>query len=938
MPTSRSASPGSPALLSRRALMSGDSRSIRPADRSWTVAVYVRGSEKPKGSGVLIDRRRVLTCRHVVEDLDLDGLVVAFPAATEDPFGEPIPVSTVHPATHKQADVAVLTLSKPAPPDAIAAPLRNPTSGALVGASWWAFGFHDDIGDSADGQVGEDLTSGWVRLDSESRYHIMPRFSGAGVWSSQYQAVIGLVGQKRETGDGRALTVHAISKVLPEHDLAALTELYRLEDSGVEAAAEWGWQLADDVEGRRHWRPRARGVTHDGEPGWRFSGRRTALTQIVDWLTEPEVPRAPLVVTGSPGVGKSAVLARIVTTADAAVVAQMPADDAVRAPVGSIACAVHAKGKQALDVAVEIARAASATIPERLEDAVPAIREALAERTLARGGETPFVVVVDALDEAETPDDARTIARDLLRPLAEDCADVGVRVLVGTRRHDDDGPLIDSLGRARGEIDLDDASYVRHEDLASYALATLQLRGNPRASNPYHDDTVAGAVAQRIADISAPNFLVAGLLARQHGLHDIDAVDPATITLPGDHDHVQVALDRYLARMNGIGDLTPRQVLLPLAYAESPGLTSTLWAIALAALTGTQIDAHEVEQFATGSAANFLIQSAASSASFRLFHQALNDTLIQGREEATDQRAIAQAFIGYGGDLGWAEAPAYLLRSLPQHARAGGVVDDLLTETTYLLYSDLRRLIPVGVDARTAPARAAATLIRRTPWAIGQAAPDRLAMFSIIDALDCLDTGVGEVSRSAPYRATWADATPRQDVATLTGHTDWVRAVCAIRVQGRDLLATASNDATVRIWDPTNGTTTTTLTGHTDWVNAVCAIRVQGRDLLATASHDDTVRIWDPTNGTTTTTLTGHTDWVRAVCAIRVQGRDLLATASNDRTVRIWDPTRPQENPVVIQCRDVPQAITSDRPGSLCVGLDVGVLSIDVENAGSVVA
>ena len=62
-------------------------------------------------------------------------------------------------------------------------------------------------------------------------------------------------------------------------------------------------------------------------------------------------------------------LGRIVTTADPDAAAALPASDqAVRAAPGSVACAVHAKGKTALEVAPEIARAASAALPERLED------------------------------------------------------------------------------------------------------------------------------------------------------------------------------------------------------------------------------------------------------------------------------------------------------------------------------------------------------------------------------------------------------------------------------------------------------------------------------------------------------------------------------------------------------------------------------------------
>ena len=133
------------------------------------------------------------------------------------------------------------------------------------------------------------------------------------------------------------------------------------------ALTQWGWALDRDPEGGRHWRPRARGVSIDSERGWRFRGRTTALTRIVSWLDRPRPDRRVLVVTGSPGVGKSAVLGRIVTTADSTAfrASLPPGDTGVLASLGSVSCAVHAKGKTALEVAEEIARAASASAARR---------------------------------------------------------------------------------------------------------------------------------------------------------------------------------------------------------------------------------------------------------------------------------------------------------------------------------------------------------------------------------------------------------------------------------------------------------------------------------------------------------------------------------------------------------------------------------------------
>ena len=47
---------------------------------------------------------------------------------------------------------------------------------------------------------------------------------------------------------------------------------------------------------------------------------------------------------------------------------------------GSVSCAVHARAKTALEVAEEIARAASARLPEETDDLAPAVRDALDER------------------------------------------------------------------------------------------------------------------------------------------------------------------------------------------------------------------------------------------------------------------------------------------------------------------------------------------------------------------------------------------------------------------------------------------------------------------------------------------------------------------------------------------------------------------------------
>jgi len=105
------------------------------------------------------------------------------------------------------------------------------------------------------------------------------------------------------------------------------------------------------------------------------------------------------------------------------------------------------------------------------------------------------------------------------------------------------------------------------------------------------------------------------------------------------------------------------------------------------------------------------------------------------------------------------------------------------------------------------------------------------------------------------------------------------------------MIATGSNDKTVRLWDPQTGKPLgSALKGHTAFVRSLAwepyHLQAPGRPRLASSSKDATVRIWDAAGRRADLVLAGHR---ASVSCVRWGGAGWLYTASQDKTVKVWD-------------------------------------------------
>lgn len=124
---------------------------------------------------------------------------------------------------------------------------------------------------------------------------------------------------------------------------------------------------------------------------------------------------------------------------------------------------------------------------------------------------------------------------------------------------------------------------------------------------------------------------------------------------------------------------------------------------------------------------------------------------------------------------------------------------------------------------------------------------------------------------------------------TLKGHTGVVTGLCFD--PSGNILASCSADISAKLWDMSTYTCTKTLKGHDHTISAVQFL--PSGDFVLTCSRDNTVKCWEVATGFCTRTFSGHSDWVKTL-SISLDG-ELLASGGSDQNIIVWKVSNGQQ-------------------------------------------
>ncbi|WP_316745023.1 AAA family ATPase [Streptomyces sp. MK7] len=756
-----------------------------------------------------------------------------------------------------------------------------------------------------------------------------------------------------EVRDGLAqrITVSALDTVGP--DLPFLPNPnYRTADvaPALPPAASWAWgPLLDDVADPDHFRRHAQGgAGFPAGPADRqglFTGRAAEVDKVARWLAGGSGASRTMVVTGSPGAGKSALLSVLLCAVhpelrDETRTLWEPLGREVTAQ--SAPLPVHARQRTLAEVVESLIRRTSAYSPRWVADSSesPDTDPRRLIEALSRSADPPPIVVFDALDEARDPVE---LARDLIQPLTTLDRPDGLplcRVLFAAREEE---PCLSLIADARDTGDLVDLDKVAHEVLETDLKAYIERLLGPERGMQARE--FAAATAQVLADPEHPPAAGAHLIAAlytsyalQEGvagaLEDSQAARRLGEQVPRD---LPGLLELRFASAHAHHLLRP--VLTALAFAQGDGMPVGLVAAVAAAFDTLGEGTATLEVDGTGGSGGagtdrapedrstevvrlldelraFLrvVPGERGTALYRLLHQSIADEL-RGRATpgsrsapgATADQAVYAALLDTlrGPDAApgphWAGLDDYLRRHLAQHAIDAGRFDVLCADPGFLVHADPDRLDPELGHVASESARSAATVYRTSAHVHRRTSDEGRRHILAIDAVrHGARTLADRLARPAPGQGTpmawppqWATASriSADHAFTLPLPGDRVTALAA-PVTGPSDVVTGTRGGLLRVWDARHGRVRGAVDLGRGEIRALACTELAGRPAVLVVAADGVPQVLTlPAleQLRSAAPLFPGAHGVRALACVDVVGRTMAVTADADGRLQLWD-------------------------------------------------
>ncbi len=578
---------------------------------------------------------------------------------------------------------------------------------------------------------------------------------------------------------------------------------------------------------------------------WDFTGRRATLRAIVSWLASDS---KLLVVMGSPGTGKTALLGLVAMLADRVHVEAVP-----HKKMGLTLSETPPLG--AFDAVFSVAGDDGAAVRRRLAAAAESGDTGISLRAALSAREEALCVLIDGLDEAA---DSGAVTQLLLELLATG----KLRLLIGTRPKS-----AAALTSPYEKVDLDG----EHADPAGMTAFVRRALLSAADASPYRaaGDSVITEVADAVVQAAGTSFLVARILAV--GL----AHDTTTPTVrdaawrrelprePG------AAIERELRTRLGPDTQRALDMLTPLAYAFGSGLPAAeIWPALASRLSSRTYDDADIA-WLRENAGSYVVRTA--DGTYRPYHQALTDHL----RARLDDTGVHRHFVEFmtsspapraGGGRDWSAADDYTRTHLASHLVAAGahtVLDGLLLDPEYLLVAENGRLLhaiqaldhpdrPELVNRAADGYRRAAHHFRTKPAAEHRAYLDMIARCHALPELTPASDGV------SPWHTKWVEWEPRSPDWQLISLGRRVTALATYQFRDEPHVAIGTESGFVHLCRLEGDELAESFEAHTAGITSMVTRVLGGRTRLLTAAADGTLAVWDLTAGKETERTATH--------------------------------------------------------------------------------